>query len=245
MPLASSGNVISSSAQLGADVVTSAKILNDEIVNADIKTTAAIAGSKLQALSVGANAGVIPSTGIVDAHIAAAAGIVDTKLAEIGTANKLNGTAFKNLAGIPAGAGVIPAANLPATSVTYKNGKTTKNCADASTTQNIAHGLGAIPKNIRLKFVISLGVASWKDPIYAEFVYNGTTASGFSFYSVSAGSSMDVSLVASLRLNASATGGVASYSEGVITFDATNIIITWTLNGSPTGTYTILWDAEV
>jgi len=50
---------------------------------------------------------------ITNAKVAANAGIVDTKLAEIGTANKVNGTAIKNLAGIPPGAGTLPVANLP------------------------------------------------------------------------------------------------------------------------------------
>ena len=113
MPIASSGNVISSSAQLGADVVLTSAIKDGEIVNADLSATAAIAATKVQELNVGVNGGVLPSTGVANAHISATAGIVDTKLAQITTASKVHGTAITGLASLPAGAGVIPAANLP------------------------------------------------------------------------------------------------------------------------------------
>ena len=113
MPIASSGNVISSSNQLGADVVLTAAIKDGEIVNADLSATAAIAATKIQTLSVGVNGGVLPSTGIADTHLSATAAIADGKLAQITTASKVHGSAITGLASLPAGAGVIPAANLP------------------------------------------------------------------------------------------------------------------------------------
>jgi hypothetical protein len=48
----------------------------------------------------------------------------------------------------------------------------------------------------------------------------------------------------SFTLNTNIAGGVVAGTTGVITFDATNIIITWTKNGSPTGTYQILWEVQ-
>ena len=48
---------------------------------------------------------------ITNAKIAAGAGIVDTKLAQITTASKVHGTAITGLASLPAGAGVVPDAN--------------------------------------------------------------------------------------------------------------------------------------
>jgi len=84
MPQASAGNRITNAAQLNTGVVTSAKILDSEIVNADIAPNA---------------------------------GIDDAKLAEIDDANKVSGASFKSLSLIPAGAGVIPAANLPGSSM--------------------------------------------------------------------------------------------------------------------------------
>jgi microcystin-dependent protein len=54
-------------------------------------------------------------TNIVNADLNALAAIVDTKLAQITTASKVSGTAITGLASLPSGAGVIPDANLPAT----------------------------------------------------------------------------------------------------------------------------------
>ena len=133
MPQAVAGAAITSSAQINPSVVESSDILNDTIVDADINSAAAIAGSKLQALVKGTNAGVIPSTGIADAHVAdaaaiaqskvalsitntevnASAAIADTKLAQIVTASKVSGAAITLLTSLPAAAGVIPSANLP------------------------------------------------------------------------------------------------------------------------------------
>lgn len=65
------------------DTVTAAKmnLKLESIVNADVEAGAAIAGSKLQELSLGVNAGVLPTTGIVNAHVAAGAAITEAKLA--------------------------------------------------------------------------------------------------------------------------------------------------------------------
>lgn len=50
---------------------------------------------------------------ITNAKVAAAAGIVDTKLATISTAGKVSGAALTLLANTPSGAGRIPRANAP------------------------------------------------------------------------------------------------------------------------------------
>ena len=55
---------------------------------------------------------------ITNANIAASAAIVDTKLAQITTTGKVSGTAITGLASLPAGAGVIPIANIPSASST-------------------------------------------------------------------------------------------------------------------------------
>ena len=52
---------------------------------------------------------------ITNAKIAAAAGIVDTKLGQITTAGKVSGSAITSLTNLPAGAGTIPLANIPST----------------------------------------------------------------------------------------------------------------------------------
>jgi hypothetical protein len=71
--------------------------------------TPALIRANWQAIETGTDASLL----ITNDKVSASAGIVDTKLAEIGTANKVNATAFKNLAGTPSGAGRIPRANAP------------------------------------------------------------------------------------------------------------------------------------
>lgn len=108
------------SALINPGVVLGSDIANDTITNANIKSDAAIAGSKL-------------GTDIVNANIGASAAIVDTKLAQITTASKVSGAALTSLASIPAGAGVIPSANLPASGGLQMMGS---NVSDPSTSSS-------------------------------------------------------------------------------------------------------------
>jgi len=130
----------------------------------------------------------------------------------------------------------------PVLSLTFKNGTTTKDASDASATQNIAHGLGATPKQVRIKAICE-GAGGAGDSILAisETVYNGTTQSSVSFYTTStnfASGNGTVATTFTLNIN-----GASGTQTGVVTVDATNIIITWTKTNSPTGTYTLLWEA--
>ena len=90
---------------LGDDINTSAAIpysklsLSNSIVNADINSSAAIAYSKLTLTGAVLNADLAGS-------------IADTKLSQITTASKVHGTSITGLASLPAGAGVVPVANL-------------------------------------------------------------------------------------------------------------------------------------
>lgn len=60
---------------------------------------------------------------IVNAQIASGAAIADSKLATISTAGKVSGAALTSLTSVPAGAGVIPGANIPfATAAEVKTG---------------------------------------------------------------------------------------------------------------------------
>lgn len=119
----------------------------------------------------------------------------------------------------------------------FANGTTTKNAADASAAQSIAHGLGRAPRNVRIKALI-LNDSSAARSLWADTVYNGTTQSSVSIYE---GSGPAYALATTFSLNAAnATGD----QTGVVTVDATNIIITWTKTNSPTGTYTLLWEAQ-
>ena len=103
----------------------------------------------------------------------------------------------------------------------YKNGQTTLSGAKNGGTQTIAHGLGKAPKFVRI-FGMVLNTATVSHSFGS---YNGTTNSNVHDYNgvVGSDSTYGIYLVT--------TSGVY-VSQGVITFDATNITITWTTDGS-------------
>lgn len=127
-------------------------------------------------------------------------------------------------------------ATIPAASITYKNGTTTKNSADASTTQNIPHGLGQAPAIARIWMQSAAGSAGEFGATNARAVYNGSTQSSQSLYYNGSAKVVDNSF----SLNVSGS----NVTTGVITVDATNIIITWTKAGAPVGTYQLSWETN-
>lgn len=118
--------------------------------------------------------------------------------------------------------------------LSYNNGTTTKNAADASTTQTIAHWLSAAPKFVRIDMSTN---QAW---FFARANYNWTTQSSQSYY-------LDSNVItndSTFRINTN-TAGTSNYNTWVITVDATNITITWTRTGSSSsGTYQLLWYAS-
>lgn len=104
MPGITGGSTIASSAQINAGVIVGSDLANDTITITQIGTGA-----------VGTDE--IADGVIQNSDISASAGIVDTKLATISTAGKVDGSALTNLANIPAGAGTIPAVNVPSAAV--------------------------------------------------------------------------------------------------------------------------------
>jgi len=119
--------------------------------------------------------------------------------------------------------------------VTFKNGTASKNVADASTTQNIAHGLGTTPKYVR---ILGTGAIGGDATCVATTVYNGTTQSS-NYITTQTGSGTGEWAGTTFFINQDGSNG----QTGVVTFDSTNIIITWTKNGGTTGTANLLWEA--
>lgn len=123
--------------------------------------------------------------------------------------------------------------NIPSATV-YKSGTVTRDASTASGTQIIAHGLGVIPKFVMLNASLIGAV-----PTFAETAYNGTTQNSVSNYYSGAGSP-----VTDTSFSIGANSNPGGYSSGVVTFDSTNITITWTKAGTATGVYYILWTAN-
>lgn len=178
--------------------------------------------------------------------IGGGAGATPTPLASLGTTTTvLHG----NASGDPTyGAvvlttdvsGILPVAN--GGQISFTNGTTTKNAADGTSVQNIAHGLGRIPKYVRVSASIqSAGTSPFS--LNALAVYNGTTQSSYSIYGDGQGAGHTAS-GAVFRITTGGQNAGAAYLEGVITFDITNIIITWTLTVAAAGNYQILWEAQ-
>lgn len=118
----------------------------------------------------------------------------------------------------------------------FNSGNASKDASDASAVQTIAHSLGTTPINVRLTAVsIPVGTSVFT----SITTYNGTTQSSLSVSSN--GSSIGVVSTAFIINSDNTNGGTQT---GIVTFDSTNITITWTKSGSPTGTYTLLWEAQ-
>lgn len=134
--------------------------------------------------------------------------------------------------------------------ITYKNGVDTSRAGNASgSTQNIAHGLGKTPKRIRI-------VAAWSDGSRGGSsnntvtnsigTYNGTTNSNINWAMNSAGGYIGTAADNTYGVYLLDTTASQNYQRAVITCDSTNIILTWTTNGSlgSANTISLLWEAE-
>lgn len=135
----------------------------------------------------------------------------------------------------------------------YKNGVDSSRAGNAAaSTQNIAHGCGKTPKFVKITASYGSGVNTTSSANYITQSfgsYNGTTNS--CMYTAINGGSMYGG--ASLS---SATYGVylftpltishGDYERAVITFDSTNIILTWTINNGlgSANAINIMWEAE-
>src|SRR3990167_6181827 len=99
-------------ATFGPPLVVTSGIVDNAVTNAKMADDS-VKAAEIEAGAVGTSE--IADTTIVNDDISASAGIVDTKLATISTAGKVDGAALTGFANIPSGAGLVPSANLPAT----------------------------------------------------------------------------------------------------------------------------------
>jgi hypothetical protein len=116
-----------------------------------------------------------------------------------------------------------------ATPVAYKVGSATYDTSTASGTQTIAHGLGKVPKKLKINAYFNGGISVG--------AYDGTNQGFVAAYPTASGSSSGSDIVITFFT-------VGNYQTAVATMDATNITLTWTKVGTPTGTANIVWEVE-
>jgi hypothetical protein len=193
----------------------------------DVTGTLSATGQITSTLAIGTAPFVITSTTQV-------ANLNVAKAELLATARTINGTSFNGSANIDA----VPS---------WKVGQTTRDISTASGAQNIAHGLGRVPKyvHIRAQMVFSASVT-----MECNGYYDGTSQSGM-YIGYTEGTTTATtdnifqSTAAALGLNNVTSVNPfsgATKASGVITVDGTNIIITWTKSGSPTGTANLAWE---
>lgn len=232
MPLITAGNSVSSTAQIVDGIVENADLADGAVDNAKVASDAAIVYSKLDLTS-----------GVVNSDVSASAAIVDTKLATISTAGKVSSAALTNLASIPSGAGVIPAANLPG--FTAATGQTTRAGSTASGDQTIAHGLGKTPFLVRITAAAivdtgargALSIGSY-DGTTQQCIYKSDDGGNGNTTFIAEGSSSHI-----IRLYRKRAGSTGDQSA-TIAVDGTNITLSWTKTSNDiAGTMYIAWEA--
>lgn len=135
---------------------------------------------------------------------------------------------------------VSPVGNAVPAATVRKVGSTTYDVSTASGTQTIAHGLGKSPTKVRMTYIILATAASQKEGIG---VWDGTTTKSITKSNSGAANAYNSDLDSSNIIHGS-WSNASDTANATITVDATNITLTWTKAGTPTGTLTIIWEAE-
>lgn len=245
MPQASSGFSLSSSTQVGADVILTGNIKNGEIVNADISNSAAIALSKVTGAAASGANNDITSLGALSTLITVAQGGIGVgTLAAHGILIGNGTSAIVVLARgnsgqiLQSGGANADPSWTASPNPTFFNGVTTRAGNTATGTQNIAHGYGSTPRKLKITVMYTEALGK----VAKSFgVYNGTTMSCIYEVEQSASSDTDNSSGVVVWIQV-ASGGAQTAS---VTMDATNIILSWTY--TPTvgsGPMDILWEVE-
>jgi hypothetical protein len=137
------------------------------------------------------------------------------------------------------GANSLPSFKALPAAYSFKNGTTNYDLSTASGTQNIAHNLGATPKQIKITVI---SVSFYGLSIFSTGVYNGTTNSCVYVGDAGSGSpTPNVSSSDSYFIHLMTSSGVTQ--DATVAFNSTNIVLTWTKTGSPTGSAYIMWEA--
>lgn len=131
---------------------------------------------------------------------------------------------------------------VPDSTTTYKNGVDTRAGNAASGVQNVAHGLGKVPKRVRI-------TTNW-DPVTGDSIsecygiYNGVTAS-FKTWVIAPATTLSWEIGNGSTIIKVFDQNGDTKQEATITVDATNIILNWTNSASANPNLIIfIWEAE-
>lgn len=118
------------------------------------------------------------------------------------------------------------------------NGVFTKNLADANGSQTIAHGLGKIPTKVKFTAMYSENGGT-QIIAFSIGTYNGSTTGTVAHYN-------NGSVFLSITDTTNVIRWINSSTEhnATVTFDATNITLSWTKINSPSGNLNVMWEAE-
>jgi len=223
------------------------------LVNADIAAGAAIALSKLAALTVSRalvtdGSGVIVVSAVTAVELGYLSGLVSKPVANSGDESVAGIKTFGSIPVLPASDPTTDnqaarKAYVDAIAPSFKCGIATRDMAAVSGVQNIAHGLGRVPRFIRL--TVLLGSDTLTYILNCMGTYNGSVVSGLYTHRHNFDAGFDYGSSSTYILWTGTIGGnPAPYQQQAVpTWDATNIILTWTKIGSPTGVMTFLWEA--
>lgn len=130
--------------------------------------------------------------------------------------------------------------------LSFKNGATTRAGDTASGDQTIAHGLGRVPKFIRI--TVTKTNSTNGGVVHSSGVYNGTTNSCVYSVGLDTGNG-NVNGQSGNRATQCAyvqqiQPGATGTQTAIATFDSTNITLTWTKSGTVSNSnMNILWEA--
>jgi hypothetical protein len=130
----------------------------------------------------------------------------------------------------------------------YKVGSSSYDLTTATGVQSITHSVGTTPKMVRLNAVYSSSGSgtSTETTSQAYIVTNGTVSSATSLFQHSTNGSatgFDSEHTADFRIRTSLSTN-NYYQLGTVAVGSTEISISWTKTGSPSGTAYITWEAE-
>jgi len=164
------------------------------------------------------------------------------------TANKLVRRKSNSNVTVPA----TPSASTDAASksyadtikTTYSVVNTTYDLTTASGTQDIAHGLGKTPKKVKITATTAgQSSDSTTNPFLSIGVWDGTTTATFYLDRSNGGSTKWGVDTTNIARYASDSVGTTS-QVATISVDSTNITLSWTKSGSPTGTLYLIVESE-